>query len=118
MNLWFFVWLGTAIILGGVILLTFFERKQLLNRIMSKNYQEYEYFTRMFGDEVKEMKRLREEAREKEEIDRKKFELAQRLAEKEGLNLEMALSGFEEPIDKGEVDMVELQKKLSKGERG
>jgi hypothetical protein len=39
------------------------ERKDLLNRVMSKNYQEYEYYAKKYPEDVKEVTQLREEAR-------------------------------------------------------
>ncbi len=40
------------------------ERKQLLDRIMSKTYQEYEYYQKVLDGELKELKKEREKARE------------------------------------------------------
>ncbi len=40
------------------------ERKDLLNRIMSKNYQEYEYYDKKYPADVKEVEAIREEARD------------------------------------------------------
>lgn len=40
------------------------ERRELLNRIMSKNYQEYEYYAQKYPEDVKEVTKIRDEARE------------------------------------------------------
>jgi hypothetical protein len=36
---------------------------------MSKNYEQFEYYQNMFKEEVKELKNLRTDARERDEID-------------------------------------------------
>lgn len=40
------------------------ERKDLLNRVMSKNYQEYQYYETKYPEDVKEVVQLRDEARD------------------------------------------------------
>ena len=40
------------------------ERKDMLNRIMSKNYQEYQYYAKKYPVDVKEVEALRNEARD------------------------------------------------------
>jgi hypothetical protein len=39
------------------------ERKELLDRIMSKNYQEYEYYKEKYPVDVEEVVKVRDEAR-------------------------------------------------------
>jgi len=40
------------------------ERRELLNRVMSKNYQEFEYYDKKYPTDIKEMEELRDEARD------------------------------------------------------
>lgn len=51
----------------AAIMLSFYlfykERSKLLDRIMSRNYQEYEYYEKMFKGEVEELKEQRDEAK-------------------------------------------------------
>ena len=68
------MWINIAFILKDVLYLSviallsylfYKERKELLNRIMAKSYEQYEYFQKMFKGEVDEVKKLREDARAK-----------------------------------------------------
>lgn len=43
------------------------ERKDLLNRVMSKNYQEYQYYETKYPADVEEVVKLRDEARDSRE---------------------------------------------------
>ena len=41
-----------------------FERKKLLNRVMAKDYEQYQYYEKKYGADIKEVKKVRDEARQ------------------------------------------------------
>lgn len=86
------------------------ERSSLLDRIMANNYQEFNYYRKMFEGEVKELKDQRIEA---------KKELGEDADIKQELDLEYKkerefIKGTEEDWDESEVDMEKLRKRLNK----
>jgi hypothetical protein len=60
-------------ILIGVIVLQelafWFERKKLLNRIMARDYEQFEYYDKKYNEDIKEVKKIRDEAREERKLD-------------------------------------------------
>jgi len=55
-----------AVAIGALVFqgwLFYRERSQLLSRIMANNYQEFNYYQKMFEGEVKELKDQRDEAK-------------------------------------------------------
>jgi hypothetical protein len=78
------------------------EKKSMLNRVMSRNYQEFEYYDKAFKKEVKEMGELRDEVRDSRETE--KMEEVE-VTPRERLN---ALDGLEEDWDEDDIDMNKL----------
>lgn len=72
------------IIVGGAILWnavsTIFnnkERRVLLNRIMSRNYEEFKYYEEKYPEDIKEVKKMRTETRtEREELKEEPLDIA------------------------------------------
>lgn len=85
------------------------ERKELLDRIMSKNYEQFEYYQNMFKEEVEELKKVRDDARVVDEIDEeiKKEQDLEYKKEKEFLDQ------IDEDFDEADVDLPELRKAIS-----
>ncbi len=86
------------------------ERSSLLDRIMANNYQEFNYYKKMFEGEVEELKDQRKEVK-KESQEEKEI--------KEEMDLEYKKEkAFIEKTDEDweveEVDMPELRKRLKK----
>jgi len=86
------------------------ERKSLLDRIMARDYEQFEYYQKMFKGEVKELKDQRDEVKkeisEDDEI-KKEMDLT---FEKEKKYLEE----MKEDWDESEVDLSELRKRINK----
>jgi dipeptidase len=59
-------------ILIGVIVLQeaafWFERRKLLNRIMATDYEQFEYYDKKFSKDIKEVEKIRDEAREERKL--------------------------------------------------
>lgn len=91
-------------ILIGLEVAHFFERRKLLNRIMAKNYGEYQYFEKQHKDDVKDLKKLRERAtKDMEEIDIED-EIAENTSEKQRTFMEGLESDWsDEEIDKSKI---------------
>jgi len=86
------------------------ERKSLLDRVMARDYEQYEYFQQQFKGEVEELKNQREDAREeKSEDDEIKKEMDLEY-EKEKEFIE----GTEEDWDENEVDLEKLRERIGK----
>jgi len=79
----------------------------LLNRIMAKNYQEFEYYEKKYDKDLKELDHLRDESR-----DERKNEAMEEPVFSEMGNTN--LSGFEEDWEEEEVDKVALKKQEGK----
>jgi ABC-type bacteriocin/lantibiotic exporter with double-glycine peptidase domain len=88
------------------------ERSKMLNRLMSRNYQEYEYYDKIVPEEVDEIKKLREEARgiRKTEDEEAKIQDARYQAEID------QLKQFEEEWNPEEVDLEKLKENIRKEE--
>lgn len=71
------------------------DMKQLLNRIMAKDYKEYNYYEKKFDKDVEEEENIRDEAREERENLRKSQAIEEEL---NGINRGKIsdLPGFEE----------------------
>jgi len=84
------------------------ERSSLLDRIMSNNYQEFNYYKKMFEGEVKELKDQRTEAKKElgEDAEIKKEMDTEYVKEKE------FVEGTEEDWEEDEVDLEKLREKL------
>ena len=86
------------------------ERESLLNRIMARDYEQFEYFQKQFKGEVEELKDLREDAREKKGVD---TEI------KEEMDLEYKkekefIDKTDEDWNEDDVDLPELRKRLDR----
>jgi cell division protein FtsL len=77
------------------------DTKELLNRIMAKDYKEYEYFEKKYEKDVKEEENIREEARKEREDFRKSEAIEEELKRAEG-GKEISLLDFEEEISEEE----------------
>ena len=97
----------------GLEILHYFERKKLLSRIMSKTYQEYEYYDKVFPKEAKEQEKLREEAREVRKIER---EETIEMEEEYGPKPNKELGDMEENWGSQEVDIVKLKEIIEEKE--
>ena len=106
------------LILGVVAIVALFfqqwlhikERSSLLDRIMANNYQEFNYYRKMFEGEVEELKEQRDEAKKEIGKDgeiKKKMDLEY---EKEKRFVE----GMDEDWNEEEVDLEELRKRIDK----
>jgi len=86
------------------------ERSSLLDRIMSNNYQEFNYYKKMFEGEVKELKDQRDGVKKesKEDAEIKEVMDTEYKKEKEFLDT------TEEDWEEGEVDLKELRKRIDK----
>lgn len=83
------------------------EKKDLLSRIMARNFQEYEYYNKAFKEEVGEMGKLRDEARD----NRKTEEAEEEITPREKLN---TLDSFDEDWDEDDIDMAKLKERVEK----
>ena len=86
------------------------ERSSLLDRIMSNNYQEFNYYKKMFEGEVKELKDQRDEA---------KKEMSDEGEIKKEMDLEYGkekkfLEETDEDWEDEDIDLEELRKRISK----
>lgn len=84
------------------------ERKELLDRIMSKNYEQFEYYQNMFQEEVEELKKMRGDAREIDEID-------EEIKEEQDLEYKKEkkfLDQVDEDFNEEDVDLPELRKRI------
>ncbi len=84
------------------------EKKVMLDRVMARNYQEYEYYQGMFKEEVNEMKKLRDEAR-----DTRVVEPLEDITPKESSTL---LDSLEEDWNAEDIDMEKLKEKIGGSE--
>lgn len=86
------------------------ERSSLLDRIMANNYQEFNYYQKMFKGEVKELKDQRDEA---------KKEVSEDEEIKEQMDLEYKkekeyIKKTDEDWPEEEVDLPELRKRIDR----
>ena len=86
------------------------ERSSLLDRIMANNYQEFNYYRKMFEGEVEELKDQRKEVKEedKEDAEIKKEMDLEYTKERE------FIKGTEEDWNESEVDLEELRERIPK----
>ena len=86
------------------------ERSSLLDRIMANNYQEFNYYRKMFEGEVEELKEQRKEVKEedKEDAEIKKEMDLEYTKERE------FIKGTEEDWTEEEVDLKELRERIPK----
>jgi len=106
------------LILGVVAIATLFfqqwlhikERSSLLDRIMSNNYQEFNYYKKMFEGEVEELKEQRDTAKKEdgEDAEIKKEMDLEYTKEKE------FMKGTEEDWDEEEIDFKKLRERIPK----
>lgn len=76
------------------------ERDKLLNRIMSKNYEQYEYYEKKYDKDLDEVEKLREE----DHADRKEFE-EQDITQPVDTKATKFLENLEEDWDESELDL-------------
>jgi len=84
------------------------ERAELLDRIMAKDYEQLEYFKKMFPGEVEEVKNLREDARKTDEID----EEIKKEQDLEYTKEKKFLEQVDEDFNEDDVDLPELRKRI------
>ena len=86
------------------------ERSSLLDRIMSNNYQEFNYYKKMFEGEVEELKEQRDTAKKEdgEDAEIKKEMDLEYTKEKE------FMKGTEEDWDEEEIDFKKLRERIPK----
>ena len=85
------------------------ERKDLLNRIMARNFEQLQYYDKMFKGEVEELKKDRNEMRKEEsEDDEIKKEMDLKYEEEKKF-----IEQTEEDWDVNDVDLEKLKKKIS-----
>jgi len=73
---------------------------KLLNRVMSKNYQEFEYYDKKYPGDLKEVDALRNEARDERKIDVPE--------DKEDIETREILEAFDEDWAPSEVDKTKV----------
>ena len=88
------------------------ERRELLNRIMSKDYSQFEYYQKMFREEVDELGKLRDEARDEKKKEVDDFAEEDREYAKEKTFVEQVEEDF--PVE--DVDLPKLREILTKEE--
>lgn len=76
---------------------------KLLNRIMAKNYEEFQYYDKKYETDLKEVKALRDEARE-ERIE----DIQQGLDEAENKEATRVINAFDEDWGESEVDKTKV----------
>ena len=86
------------------------ERSSLLDRIMANNYQEFNYYRKMFEGEVEELKKQRDEA--KEDIS-EEDEIKEQMDEEYKKEREF-IDSTDEDWEADEVDLPELRKRIKK----
>ena len=86
------------------------ERSSLLDRIMANNYQEFNYYRKMFEGEVEELKKQRDEA--KEDIS-EEGEIKEQMDEEYKKEMEF-IDSTDEDWEADEVDLPELRKRIRK----
>ena len=84
------------------------ERESLLNRVMARDYEQFQYYEKMFKGEVKELKDQRTEVKKElgEDAEIKKEMDVEYVKEKE------FVEGTEEDWEEDEVDLEKLREKL------
>lgn len=98
----------------GAIMLSFWmfykERSKLLDRIMARDFEQYEYYEKMFKGEVKELKDQRKGAKKenKEDVEIKKEMDIEFKKEKE------FIEGLDEDWSGEDVDVEKLREKIDK----
>jgi len=85
------------------------ERQKLLDRIMAKNFEEYNFNEKIMPEEIKETKKLRDEARDvrSQEVEIEEAIDTEFKAEKE------FVEGLEEDYTGEEIDWAKLRRKLA-----
>ena len=86
------------------------ERSSLLDRIMANNYQEFNYYRKMFEGEVKELKEQRDDAKKEMSEDgeiKKEMDVEYKEEKK-------WIEGTDEDWEEEEIDLKELRKRISK----
>ena len=86
------------------------ERSKLLDRLMARDFDQYEYYEKMFKGEVKELKDQRTEAKKEMSEDAEIKEVMDTEYKKE----KEFLDTTEEDWEEGEVDLKELRKRIDK----
>ena len=91
-----------------IVVLFLKQQRNLLDRLMSKNYEQYEYFQKQFDEEVEELKKQRADVRveNKEDAEIKKEMDVEYGKEKE------FIEGTEEDWSEEDVDLEKLREKL------
>lgn len=80
------------------------ERNKLLNRLMARNYQEYEYYDKKYKKDLKEVESLRDESRR----DRTTGDIEPIQPPDEAAATDRIIAAFEEDWGEGEVDKTKV----------
>ena len=86
------------------------ERQKLLNRLMAKNYEEFEYYDKRFGTDIAELKKMRNDERKERKKQSKDFEEISIDAPKDP-ELEEMIKNLEEDWGDEELDLTKKQDK-------
>ena len=85
------------------------ERKSLLNRLMARNYEQFQYYEQMFKGEVEELKKDRDEVREEKTEDdeiKKEMDLKYKKEKK-------FIEGTDEDWEEEDIDFKKLREKIN-----
>jgi len=84
------------------------ERKDLLDRVMAKDYEQYEYFQSMFKKDIEEMEKIRDDVRGVDEVD----EEIKKEQDLEYTKEKKFLEQVDEDFNEEDVDLPELRKRI------
>lgn len=102
------------VMIGGYAISEVFhrrERKDLLNRIMSRNFEEYQYYDKKYTRDLKEVDTLRKDIRKEQRIE---AELpAEKLVEEKEA-YEKFTKGLEEDWSEDEIDKKKVSEIINK----
>lgn len=99
--------IGFMVVFGWYVIsdiLNRLERNKLLNRLMAKNYQEFEYYDKKYEKDLKEVESLRDESRR----DRTTGDSEPVQPPDESAEAERIIAAFEEDWGEGEVDKTKV----------
>ena len=83
---------------------------------MARDYEQFEYFGKMFKGEVDETQKLRNEARKERALDKDDEEIKEEL-DKDLDEARAFVKDSEEEWEVGEVDLEKLQAKIEEGKK-
>lgn len=83
--------------------------KDLLNRIMARSFDEHQYYAKKYDTDLKEVGKMRDEAREEREAD-----LKSAVDEDNSAEVDKIISNFDEDWGENEVDRTKIAKIVDK----